>query len=68
MTSMETSDAKGWKPHGYQPPSARSAGKRHEVIPGFSHPFPAPLTLLAGLDAGAASPLVYSPQLMPAGL
>lgn len=51
-TSMETLDAKAWQPHGHQPPLARSAGKRREVMPGFSHPSPAPLTLPAGLGAG----------------
>lgn len=51
-TSMEILDAKAWKPHGHQPPLARSAGKKREVMPRFSHPFPAPLALPAGLGAG----------------
>lgn len=46
-TSMETLDAKGWKPHSHTYALARSAGKRHGAILGFSHPSLHPLTLPA---------------------
>lgn len=66
-TSMETLDAKGWKPHGYHPPLARAGGKRHELIPGLSCPFPAPLILPAWLDV-ASQAVIISRSLFPGSL